>query len=58
LWQDKEAPCEFCGVVTRDWVVYTGKTGTCKCRTCYDRISAEKWHKNHPNWTDEDGKVA
>jgi hypothetical protein len=58
MWQDKEAPCEFCGVVTRDWIVYTGKTGKCKCRACYDRISAEKWRKEHPNWTDEDGKVA
>jgi hypothetical protein len=44
--------------VTRDWIVYTGKIGKCKCRTCYDRISADKWHKDHPNWADENGKVA
>jgi hypothetical protein len=58
LWQDKEAPCEFCETVTRDWIVYNGATGKCKCRTCYDRLSAEKWHKDHPNWTGEEGKVA
>jgi len=59
LCREIEAPCEFCGVVTRDWIVYTGATGKCKCRTCYERISAEKWNaRQQLGWNTEDGKVA
>jgi len=59
LCREREAPCEFCGVVTRDWIVYTGATGKCKCRTCYERISAEKWKaRRQLGWNTEDGKVA
>jgi hypothetical protein len=47
LCREREAPCEFCGVMTRDWIVFTGQTGKCKCRTCYERISAENWRKRH-----------
>jgi len=56
LWRDQEGTCEFCGVKTRDWIVYSGKTGKCKCRTCVDRMSAEKWRKE--NEPPEKGKVA
>jgi hypothetical protein len=27
--------CEFCNVMTNDWIVFDGATGTCKCRRCY-----------------------
>jgi len=34
---EREGTCEFCGTKTRDWIVFDGKTGLCKCRACYGR---------------------
>jgi len=61
LRQDREGPCEFCGIVTRDWTVFNGKTGMCKCRKCYERVAAENWRQRHGEWkpdSESDGKVA
>jgi len=59
LCREREAACEFCDVVTRDWIVYTGATGKCKCRTCYERISAEKWNaRQQLDWSTDNGRVA
>jgi len=59
LRREREALCEFCGVVTGDWIVYSGATGKCKCRTCYERVSAEKRKVLRPStWKSDDGSVA
>ncbi len=34
---DKSAPCSVCGKTTSDWIKYDGKTGTCLCRSCYNK---------------------
>lgn len=35
---NKCAVCEICGQASADWVVFNGKTNTCKCRKCWDNI--------------------
>jgi hypothetical protein len=34
----KSGVCEFCGTVTNDWLSYNGKTGTCQCRSCAEKM--------------------
>lgn len=38
----KEAECELCGQITRQWYVYDNKTGKCKCMDCYRRQQGRK----------------
>jgi hypothetical protein len=32
---ERAGPCERCGIVTTDWMSFDGKTGRCKCNTCF-----------------------
>jgi hypothetical protein len=36
IYDGREAPCETCGAMTpeRDWIIFSGKTGLCRCRAC------------------------
>jgi len=34
-YEDRKAICGLCGETTRDWIVFDGRTGRCKCRACY-----------------------
>ncbi len=41
---ERQAACELCGTSTpeQDWIVYDGKTRTCKCRACVRRIEEQR----------------
>lgn len=41
--------CKLCGKIctTKDWVIFDGKTGLCKCRTC---MSAYKYDWGLKKW--------
>jgi len=36
-YEERKAICGLCGEMTRDWIVFDGKTGRCKCRACYSK---------------------
>jgi hypothetical protein len=40
-YEEREGICEYCGEKTRDWIVFDGKTGRCKCRKCYPRKQSD-----------------
>ena len=34
---ERMATCRVCGKSTSDWISFDGKTGTCLCRSCYNK---------------------
>ena len=35
----KAGVCKVCSISTYDWITYDGKTGTCLCRNCYNKVN-------------------